>query len=70
LRCWKTGVDADYSFGSYHSKTDAIGHTLHYSRKVEIKELSVPLSKMDESKKDCRGRAQYGGAKAGEQVAA
>jgi hypothetical protein len=44
-------VDADYSFASYHSKTEANGRTLHYTRSLEIKELSVPVSKMDELKK-------------------
>jgi hypothetical protein len=40
----------EYSFGSYHSKTEVIGQSLHYTRAVEIKELSVPLSKMDDLK--------------------
>ncbi len=44
-------IDADYSFASYHSKTESTGHTLHYSRSLEIKELSVPVNKMDELKK-------------------
>ncbi len=44
-------MDADFSFGSYHSKTEASGNVLHYTRSVEIKELSVPVSKMDELKK-------------------
>ncbi len=44
-------TDVDYSFGSYHSKTEASGQTLHYTRTMEIKELSVPVSKMDELKK-------------------
>jgi Domain of Unknown Function with PDB structure (DUF3857)/Transglutaminase-like superfamily len=44
-------MDVDYSFGSYHSKTEASGQTLHYTRALEIKELSVPVSKMDELKK-------------------
>jgi hypothetical protein len=44
-------MDVEYSFGSYHSKTEASGHSLHYTRSVEIKELSVPLSQMDELKK-------------------
>jgi hypothetical protein len=44
-------MDADYSFGSYHSKTEMSGRTLHYSRAVEIKELSVPVNKMDDLKK-------------------
>ncbi len=44
-------MDADFSFGSYHSKTEASGNVLHYTRSMEIKELSVPVSKMDELKK-------------------
>lgn len=44
-------MDLDYSFGSYHSKTEASGNVIHYTRSVEIKELSVPVSKMDELKK-------------------
>ncbi len=44
-------MDVDYSFASYHSKTEASGQMLHYTRAVEIKELSVPVSKMDELKK-------------------
>jgi predicted transglutaminase-like cysteine proteinase len=44
-------TDVDYSFGSYHSKTEATGQTLHYTRTIEIKELSVPLDKMDQLKK-------------------
>jgi len=39
-------MDVDYSFGSYHSKTEASGQVLHYTRSMEIKELSVPVSKM------------------------
>jgi hypothetical protein len=44
-------MDVDYSFGSYHSKTEAQGNFLHYTRTMEIKELSVPVSKMNELKK-------------------
>ena len=44
-------VDVDYSFASYHSKTEAAGNVLRYTRMLEIKELSVPLSKMDDLKK-------------------
>lgn len=44
-------TDVDYSFASYHSKTEANGQTLHYTRSMEIKELSVPVSKMEELKK-------------------
>jgi hypothetical protein len=35
-------VDADYSFASYHSKTEAKENVLRYTRTMEIKELSVP----------------------------
>jgi len=44
-------VSADYSFASYHSKTEVNGNTLKYSRTFEIKELSVPLSKVEDLKK-------------------
>ncbi len=44
-------VDMDYSFASYHSKTEAAGNKLKYTRTLEIKELSVPLEKMDDLKK-------------------
>jgi hypothetical protein len=44
-------TDVEFSFGSYHSKTEASGHVLHYTRSMEIKELSVPVGKMDELKK-------------------
>jgi uncharacterized protein DUF3857 len=44
-------VGSIIGFGSYHSKTEASGQMLHYTRALEVKELSVPLSKMDELKK-------------------
>jgi hypothetical protein len=44
-------MDVDFTFGSYHSKTEASGQSLHYTRAVEIKELSVPVSQMDDLKK-------------------
>src|SRR5713226_3038740 len=44
-------VNADYSFASYHSKTEVSGNTLKYSRTFEVKELSVPLGKVEELKK-------------------
>lgn len=43
-------MDAEYSFGRYHSKTEASGQTLHYTRSVEIRELSVPVSKINKLK--------------------
>jgi hypothetical protein len=39
-----------YSFASYHSKTQVNGNVLHYTRTYEIKELSVPLEKVDDLK--------------------
>jgi hypothetical protein len=44
-------VDADYSFASYHSKTEVKGNLIHYSRTLEFKELSVPVARADELKK-------------------
>jgi len=44
-------VDVEYSFGSYHSKTEVSGNTIRYTRTFEIKELSVPVSKTDDLKK-------------------
>jgi uncharacterized protein DUF3857/transglutaminase superfamily protein len=44
-------VDVDYSFGSYHSKTEAKGNVLRYTRTMEIKELSVPVDKAEDLKR-------------------
>lgn len=44
-------VNADYSFASYHSKTEASGNTLKYTRTFEVKELTVPISKAEDLKK-------------------
>src|SRR5438270_3497154 len=44
-------VDADYSFASYHAKTEVSGNTIHYSRTLEVKELSVPVSHADDLKR-------------------
>lgn len=44
-------VSADYSFASYHSKTEVSGNTLKYTRTYEVKELSVPVDKTDDLKK-------------------
>ena len=44
-------VDADFGFASYHSKTEAKGNLLNYTRTFEVKELSVPVSKADDLKK-------------------
>jgi transglutaminase-like putative cysteine protease len=44
-------VDVDYPFGSYHSKTELNGNAVVYTRTFEIKEVSVPLDKMEDLKK-------------------
>lgn len=44
-------VDVDFSFASYHSKTEVRGSVIGYTRTFEVKELSVPVSKADELKK-------------------
>lgn len=44
-------ADAEFSFANYHSKTEVKGNVLHYTRTMEIKELSVPVSKLEELKK-------------------
>jgi len=44
-------VDSEYSFASYHSRTEAKGDVIHYTRTFEVKELSVPLERMEELKK-------------------
>ena len=44
-------VDLDYSFGSYHSKTEVSEGVIRYTRTFEVKELSVPVSRADELKR-------------------
>ena len=44
-------TDADYSFASYHSKTEVKGNLIRYSRTLEVKELSVPAAHTDDLKK-------------------
>jgi len=44
-------VDVDFGFASYHSKTESAGNVLKYTRTFEIKELSVPLNKMEDLRK-------------------
>jgi hypothetical protein len=44
-------VDVDYSFASYHAKTEFHGNTIGYSRVLEIKELSVPVAKAEDLKR-------------------
>ena len=47
-------ADSDYSFASYHSKTEANGNVLTYTRTMETKELSVPVEKLEQRKSFCR----------------
>jgi hypothetical protein len=44
-------VDADYGFAAYHSKTEASGSVIRYTRTFEVKALNVPVSKAEEVKK-------------------
>jgi transglutaminase-like putative cysteine protease len=44
-------TDVEYSFGSYHSKVELKGNALVYARTYEIKEVSIPLEKMEDLKK-------------------
>jgi hypothetical protein len=44
-------VDVEYSFATYHAKTEVKGNLIHYSRTLEVKELSVPVERTDELKK-------------------
>jgi hypothetical protein len=44
-------VDVDYDFASYHSKTEANGNTLKYTRQLEVKGLTVPVTQMETLKK-------------------
>jgi hypothetical protein len=43
-----TPVDRDYSFASYHSKTEVNGSVIRYTRIFEVKELSVPVDRTEE----------------------
>ncbi len=44
-------VDSDYSFASYHSKTEVKGSVIRYTRTFEVKELSVPVGRAEDLKK-------------------
>jgi hypothetical protein len=44
-------VDVDYSFASYHSKTDFTAGVLRYTRTFEIKEFTIHLDKIEELRK-------------------
>ena len=44
-------VDVDYGFAAYKSKTEVQGNALRYSRTFEVKEVDVPLAKVNDLKK-------------------
>jgi hypothetical protein len=44
-------VDVDYDFASYHSKAEASGNTLKYTRRLEVKQLTVPVEQAETLKK-------------------
>ncbi len=44
-------VDADFSFASYHSKTEVSGGVIRYTRTFEVKELSLSVDRADELKR-------------------
>lgn len=44
-------VDVDYDFASYHSKTEISGNKLTYTRRLEVKQLSVPVAQAETLKK-------------------
>lgn len=44
-------VNVDMGFASYQSKSEVNGSVLKYTRTFEVKDLSVPLSRMDDLKK-------------------
>lgn len=44
-------ANVEYSFGSFHSKCDVKDGALVYTRTLEVKELSVPVDKLDQLKK-------------------
>jgi hypothetical protein len=47
-------VDADFGFASYHSKSEVNGNVIRYTREFEVKQLSVPVSKAGELKRQYR----------------
>jgi len=46
-----TKAGADFGFASYHSKTEANGNKLRYTRTFEVREVTVPLAQVDNLKK-------------------
>ena len=44
-------VDLDFPFASYHSKTEVKGNVLRYTRTYEIKNVTVPVTQLDDLKR-------------------
>jgi uncharacterized protein DUF3857/transglutaminase superfamily protein len=44
-------VDVDYTFASYHSKTEVQGNVLRYTRSFDVKDVSVPVTQLNDLKK-------------------
>ena len=44
-------VDVTYDFGEYHSRIQQTGNTLKYSRAFTIKQVIIPINKLDDLKK-------------------
>lgn len=44
-------TNVDFSFACYHSKTEASGRSILYTRSIEVKELTIPVDKMEDLKK-------------------
>jgi len=51
-------VDAEYTFASYHSKTEIEGSLIRYTRTFEVKELSVPINRAEELRQFYRSIAK------------
>jgi transglutaminase-like putative cysteine protease len=43
-------VSADYEFATYHSQTAVAGRTLRYTRTLEIRQLTIPVSRAEDMK--------------------
>ncbi|MGA2813824.1 MAG: DUF3857 and transglutaminase domain-containing protein [Candidatus Acidiferrum sp.] len=44
-------VDVDYTFASYHSKTEVQGNVLRYTRSFDVKDVSVPVTQLNDLKR-------------------
>jgi hypothetical protein len=50
-------ANVDCSFAGYHAKTEVAGRAILYTRSMEVKELTVPVDKVDELRKFYRAIA-------------